>query len=807
MHAPSHAYVVPLDALSLDDLPRVGGKNASLGEMIRALRGAGVRVPGGFAITTDAYREHLHRNHLEAPIRDALDGLDATDTRALSCAGHSIRHMIRGAPLPADVRAEVMTAYAALADAEVGPLDVAVRSSATAEDLPTASFAGQQDSFLFVHGEDELDTAVRSCMASLFTDRAIVYRREHGIPDHGVALSVGVQQMVRSDLASAGVMFTLDTESGSPDVVTISGAWGLGELLVQGRVDPDEFWVHKSTARAGHRSVIRREPGAKQSKIVRGDGGANATREVRVPAAERRRFVLDDGEVLQLAAWAMAVEDHYSARAGSWTPMDLEWAKDGRTGELWIVQARPETVHARRFGAALEIDHLDERAEPVLTGRSVGRHIATGPVRVIHGDEDLHAVQPGDVLVAMMTEPDWNPVLREAAAVVTDHGGRTCHAAIVAREFGIPCVVGTEHATETLRSGQRVTVSCAGGDVGCVYDGTLAFHHETVDITALPEPPVPLMLNVASPEAAFHHAQLPSAGVGLMRLEFVINDWIGVHPMALAHLDRVPDPATRRLIREKTKRHDSPAEFFVDRLASGVGRIAAAFHPRPVIVRFSDFKTNEYADLLGGAAFEPHEPNPMIGFRGAARYCDDRYRDGFALECAAIRRVRDDMGLTNVKLMIPFCRTLEEGRRVIDEMAANHLERGVNGLEVCVMCEIPNNVILADQFSEIFDGFSIGTNDLTQLTLGIDRDSEILAPQFDERDPGVKRMIEMVIDAAHRHGRPVGICGQAPSDHPDFAAFLVEAGIDTISLTPDSLVATIRRLGETAIPARGMQPS
>ena len=644
---PMSEYVIALEALSLEDMPRAGGKNASLGEMIRALRTAGVRVPGGFAITTAAYHQHMRINELEVPIRGELDRLDVRNTRELARVAQSIRERIRAAPLPLDVRMAVMRAYAALPAKEgedEDSMDVAVRSSATAEDVPTASFAGQQDTYLFVHGEDDLDAAVRGCMASLFTDRAIVYRAAHGIPHADVAISVGVQRMVRSDLACAGVMFTLDTESGFPDVVTIAGAWGLGELLVQGRVNPDEFCVHKPTARLGHRSMVRREAGKKRNKLVRSERGGKTTRQLRVPAADRNRFVLDEDEVMQLARWAMTIEDHYSKRAGHWMPMDIEWAKDGITDKLFIVQARPETVHVHRTDGVLEIDRLEEKAEPILTGRTVGRRIAVGPVRVIHNDEDLHDVKDGDVLVASMTDPDWNPVLRRAVAVVTDHGGRNCHAATIAREFGIPCVVGTEHATETLAEGQVVTVSCATGDTGRVYDGRLAYHRETIDPAALPKPPVPLMLNIASPDTTFHHARLPSDGVGLLRLEFLIGECIGGHPMAFAHLDRIEDPATRRAIREKARGFDSPAEYFVDRLACGIGQIAGSFHPRPVIVRFSDFRTNEFASLLGGASFEPKEANPMLGFRGASRYYDERYRDGFALECAAIRRVRDRMG-------------------------------------------------------------------------------------------------------------------------------------------------------------------
>ncbi|MGH0037196.1 MAG: phosphoenolpyruvate synthase [Myxococcota bacterium] len=790
------AYVIRFRDLTLDSIDQVGGKNASLGEMIGALSARGVRVPDGFAVTARAYRAHMTEAGIEDEVYGALDGLDVEDVSALAETGHRVRELIRSAPLPRAVARAIIEAYHDLSEECDDPqTDVAVRSSATAEDLPTASFAGQQDTYLNIRGTDALLHAVRDCMASLFTDRAIVYRAERGFAHRDVALSVGIQKMVRSDLGAAGVIFTLDTESGFRDAILITGAWGLGETVVQGRVDPDEFWVHKATARDGHRSVLRREIGAKRVKLVYDEGGTRAVREVRVGRSDRERPVLSDDEVLQLARWSMEIEDHYSGRAGSHRPMDIEWAKDGRTGDLYIVQARPETVHSQTEGAVLESYRLLEKGDVLVTGKSVGTKVATGRVRVIHDLDGLSEFQEGEVLVATMTDPDWEPVLRRSAAVITDHGGRTCHAAIVSRELGIPCVVGAEHATEELRTGQEVTVSCCHGDEGRVFEGILRFEREEIDPASLPETPVPLMLNVGDPEQAFRVAQLPSAGVGLARMEFIVNGWIGVHPMALLHLDRVEEREVRAEIRQRTRGYERPADFFVDRLASGVGLIAAAFHPRPVILRLSDFKTNEYAGLLGGAVFELDESNPMIGFRGASRYYHERYREGFALECAAIRRVRDEMGLTNLKVMVPFCRTLEEGRKVLLEMEKNGLARGQNGLEVYVMCEIPNNVILAEEFSDLFDGFSIGSNDLTQLTLGIDRDSEILASLFEERDPGVKRMIQMVVEAAHRKQRKVGICGQAPSDHPDFAEFLAGIGIDSISLTPDSLPVVARRIG------------
>jgi pyruvate,water dikinase len=790
----AHRYVTRFADLTLDDLPRVGGKNASLGELVRSLTSSGVRVPDGFALTAEAFRVHLRTAGLEQAIYAELDRLDPTDVVQLAAVARRIRERVAAAPLPPEVAAELASAYTELSR-RYGEeaTDVAVRSSATAEDLPTASFAGQQETFLNVRGLPALEAATRACLASLFTDRAIVYRAERGFDHRGVALSVGVQKMVRSDLGAAGVIFTLDTESGFRDVVLITGAWGLGETIVQGRVRPDEFWVHKPTLALGFRPVLRREPGDKTVKLVYAEGGTKAVKEVRVPTAERRRLVLSDDEVLQLARWAVQIEEHYSARAGHSVPMDLEWARDGLTGELFILQARPETVHAQR-GARLPIFRRIGSGRTLLTGRSVGASVASGPVRVVRALADLPNFQDGEILVAAMTDPDWEPVLKRAAAVVTDEGGRTCHAAIVSRELGIPCVVGTGNATGVLEDGQLVTVSCAEGESGRVYEGVVAFERKELDPSTLPKPRVPLMLNVGDPDRAFHVSQLPAAGVGLARIEFVVSSWIGVHPMALLHPERVADAETLARIRERTAGWNPAADFFVERLASGVAQIGAAFYPRPVIVRFSDFKTNEYAGLLGGAPFEPAEANPMIGFRGASRYYDDRYREAFALECAAIRRVRETMGLENVQVMVPFCRTLEEARRVLEEMRRNGLRRGEHGLAVYVMCEIPNNVVLAEEFSDLFDGFSIGSNDLTQLALGVDRDSEILAHLFDERDPGVRRLIEMVVAAAHRRGKHVGICGQAPSDYPEFAEFLAGIGIDSISLNPDSLVAVATRL-------------
>ncbi len=794
MSAAPLRVVVPFEEITLDDLPRVGGKNASLGEMIRSLGAAGVRVPGGFAVTAEAFRLHLREAGIEEEIYGELEKLDPQDVVALAAVGRRVREKIRSAPLPGPVAEEIAAAYAELSRRDGAPaIDVAVRSSATAEDLPTASFAGQQETYLHVSGASRLLGAVRDCMASLFTDRAIVYRSERGFEHRGVALSVGVQKMVRSECA--GVIFTLDTETGFRDVVMVTGAWGLGETVVQGSVNPDEFWVHKPTLRAGFRPILRRELGEKALRLIHDErAGGKGTRTVAVREPERRRFVLSDDEVLELARWALAIEDHYSARAGRPTPMDIEWAKDGPSGLLHVLQARPETVHSQRQGARIEIYRLRGRGRVLARGKSVGGKVGVGRVRVLHALSELSSFAPGEVLVTSETGPDWEPVLRHAAAVVTDKGGRTCHAAIVSRELGIPCVVGTERATTDLATGAEVTVSCAEGDVGRVYEGRLDYAREEIDPATLPVPRVPLLLNVGAPDRAFLLGQLPSGGVGLARMELIVLNAIGVHPMALVHPERVEDPAARAEIQRRIAGQPSGPEFFVRQLATGVAQIAAAFHPRPVILRFSDFKTNEYRELVGGSAFEPEEANPMLGFRGASRYTSERYREGFALECQAVRRVRDEMGLRNLQVMIPFCRTVGEGRRVLQEMDKNGLRRGENGLEVYVMCEIPSNALLAEDFAEIFDGFSIGSNDLTQLTLGIDRDSALLSGLFDERDPAVKKLVVQVIEAAHRKGRKVGICGQAPSDHPDFAEFLAEQRIDTISLSPDSLPQVARRL-------------
>jgi pyruvate,water dikinase len=778
------------DELGLGDVARVGGKNASLGELRQALAPAGVRVPNGFATTATAYRAFVHQAALHEVIEGELGGLDLDDLERLQAAGRRVRAAFRSAELPGELAEAVRAAYRRL-EAEYGAgCDVAVRSSATAEDLPEASFAGQQETFLNVTGEAALLAAVRRCYASLFTDRAIVYRAQHGYGHREVALSVGVQKMVRADLGGAGVMFSLDPESGFRAAVVISAAWGLGESVVQGSVSPDEYTVFAPTLRQGYRPILQRRAGSKELKLVYDEGGTGRIRPVPVPAQDRARLVLSDEEVLTLARWACAVDDHYSQLAGRPTPMDMEWAKDGRSGELFLLQARPETVHSRRPPLLLERHLLDGSGEVLATGRSVGEKIGAGRARVIRSVADLDQLRQGEVLVTEMTDPDWEPVLKRAAAVVTDRGGRTCHAAIVSRELGLPAVVGTGSGTASIPSGEEVTVSCAAGEEGRVYRGLLPSHVEKTDLSALERPRTRLLLNLANPGEAFHLAQLPNDGVGLARMEFVITHQIRAHPMALLHPERVADPAERAAVLALAEGYPSPAEYFVRRLAEGLGTIAAAFWPSEVIVRLSDFKSNEYAGLLGGRGFEPVEENPMLGLRGASRYTHPSYREAFALECQALLRVRREMGLGNVKVMVPFCRTPAEGRRVLAEMAANGLPRGGDGLEVYVMCEIPSNVILAAQFAEIFDGFSIGSNDLTQLVLGVDRDSATLAELFDERDEAVRVMIAQAIHAAHAAGRKIGLCGQAPSDYPAFARFLVAEGIDSLSLNPDALLRT-----------------
>jgi pyruvate,water dikinase len=784
-------FIRPFDSLTLDDIPLVGGKNASFGEMIQSLQPLGVRVPDGFALTAEAYQALLDGPGVRDALRAALRGIDLRDVDSLRAGGAIARRVVREAPVPPELLRQLEDAYAALSQ-QYGEqaTDVAVRSSATAEDLPTASFAGQQETYLNVHGLPLLVDACRKCFASLFTDRAISYRAERGFDHEKVYLSIGVQKMVRSDLAGSGVLFTLDTESGFDKVVLITAVYGLGENIVQGVVNPDEYVVFKPTL-----AVISRRLGSKEIAMVYDEGGGRATRNVAVPEALRRQFVLSREETVELARQAVAIETHYTARAGAPRPMDIEWAKDGRSGELFIVQARPETTHSQSDAAKIVSYRLKERGPVRVRGRAVGKQIGAGPVARLDHASQMHEFRPGSVLVTAMTDPDWEPILRTAAAIVTDRGGRTCHAAIVSRELGIPCVVGTGNATAVLKVGEPVTVSCAEGEAGLVLEGILDFERNELDVHELRPTRTQILVNVGSPDRAFELSFLPVDGVGLAREEFIITNSIGIHPLALIHPERT-DAAAQREIAERTQGYPSGAAFFEEKLAEGVARIAAAFYPRPVIVRLSDFKTNEYAGLIGGAAFEPKEENPMIGFRGASRYAHDAYREGFALECRALRRVREDMGLGNVIVMIPFCRTIDEAVRVQAEMAKHGLERGVHGLEVYAMCEIPSNVFLIDEFAEHFDGFSIGSNDLTQLVLGVDRDSEILGPVFDERNPAVLRALSLAIEGAHRAGRKIGICGQAPSDHPEIAEFLVRAGIDSLSLSTDVAVATRLQVAE-----------
>ena len=777
--------------ITLDDLPTVGGKNASLGELIHALQGEGVPVPDGFAITADGFRFALRESGVDRVIRETLAGLDVGAVAELQRRGALVREAVLAAPLPDALREAIGAAYRLLqGDDPVAP-DVAVRSSATAEDLPGASFAGQQETFLHVQGIEALLESVRRSFASLFTDRAISYRATMGFDHAAVALSVGVQRMVRADRGGAGVLFTIDTETGFPNVVLISAAYGLGELVVKGAVTPDEYTVFKPTLATGHRPIIRKQCGSKALKMIYEAGAAGGVTTVPVTPEDQGRWVLTDDEILQLARWGARVEAHYSARHGVPTPMDLEWAKDGVTGQLYILQARPETVQSRRSLQTLERYRLTARGTALVQGRSVGMQIATGRVRVVTDLARLGDFQPGDVLVADKTDPDWQPIMKQAAAIITNRGGRTCHAAIVSRELGVPAVVGTETGTTTLQDGQVVTVCCAEGEVGVVYEGALPFVIDRTDLSALERPRTKIMLNVANPDDAFRLAMVPNDGVGLARMEFIIANWIRIHPQALVDFATLADAEAKAEIARLTAGYADKPQFFVDQLAQGVAMLAAAFHPHDVILRFSDFKTNEYANLLGGRAYEPVEENPMLGFRGASRYYHPRYRAAFALECRAVKQVREVMGLTNLKVMIPFCRTLDEARLVQAEMATHGLVRGEHGLEVYVMCEIPSNVVLAAEFATLFDGFSIGSNDLTQLILGVDRDSSIVAPIFDERNPAVKAMIAQVIATCHATGRKIGICGQAPSDYPDFAQFLVAQGIDSMSLNPDAVLSTM----------------
>jgi pyruvate, water dikinase len=791
-------YIRWFEEIRIEDIPSVGGKNASLGEMYRELTGKDIKIPNGFAVTADAYWHVLESAGVLQELKDSLKGLDTNDVTDLAERGKKARSIVLDAGIPDDLWEEIKEAYDKLSEEYGTETDVAVRSSATAEDLPNASFAGQQETYLNVHGYHSLKDACNRCLASLFTDRAISYRVHHKFDHFKVGLSIGVMKMVRSDLASSGVIFTIDTESGFEDVVFITGAYGLGENIVQGLVNPDEFYVFKPTLKEGYMPIIKKRMGSKEIKMIYGRGDSRIlTRNVEVPLADQRKFCINDDEILLLAKYAATIEDHYSKKKGQSVPMDIEWAKDGNTGELFIVQARPETVQSRKRKDVLETYFLDERSDVLVTARSVGDKIAAGAVHVIDDVSKLSSFKHGEILVADTTTPDWEPIMKRAAAIITNKGGRTCHAAIVSRELGVPAVVGAQDATEKLKNGMDVTVSCAEGDIGRVYEGILPFHIETVDLKGLGKTKTEMMMNLGNPEEAFSLSMIPNDGIGLARLEFIISSYIKVHPMALIHPEKVEDESVLEEIEKLTAGYKSKEDYFVEKLSQGVATIVASFYPKPVVVRMSDFKSNEYASLIGGKYFEFEESNPMIGFRGASRYYDERYREGFALECKAMKKVRDEMGLTNLILMIPFCRRVEEAEKVIAEMKKNGLERGQNGLQVYVMCEIPSNVLLIDEFSKYFDGFSIGSNDLTQLTLGVDRDSEILASSFDERDEAVKKMVSMAVQGAKRNGKHSGICGQAPSDFPEFAEFLVREGIESISLNPDSVMKISLKVLET----------
>ena len=787
--------------IKIEDVPLVGGKNASLGEMYRELTGRGVNIPNGFAITAEAYRYVIESAGILDELKDAMAGLDKTNLNDLMKRGKRARDLILSAGIPDELWTEIRTAYDRLCE-EYGPdADVAVRSSATAEDLPTASFAGQQETYLNIQGYPALRESCSKCFASLFTNRAISYRIDNNFDHFEVALSIGIMKMIRSDLDTSGVMFTMDTETGFRDVVFITASYGLGENIVQGTVSPDEYYVFKPTYVKGHKAIIRKNLGGKSIKMIYGISDSKVlTRNVAVPEADRGRFCITDEDILTLAGYALEIEGHYSRKLGESRPMDIEWAKDGMSGDLFIVQARPETVESQKALDILETYRLDKKGSILATGKGVGEKIAGGKSHVISDVAHLSSFEPGEILVSDSTNPDWEPVMKTAAAIISNRGGRTCHAAIVSRELGIPAVVGAGDATEKIHTGQDVTVSCAEGDEGTVYEGILPFHIETHSLKELRRPKTEIMMNLGNPEQAFSLSKIPNDGVGLARMEFIINSYIKVHPMALIHPERITDEAERKQLDDLTFGYQDKEEYFVEKLSHGVGTIAAAFYPKPVIVRMSDFKTNEYAHLLGGHFFEPLEENPMIGFRGASRYYDEKYREGFALECSAMKRVREEMGLINLIIMIPFCRRVNEAEKVLEEMAKNGLKRGENGLQVYIMCEIPNNVILVDEFSKLFDGFSIGSNDLTQLVLGVDRDSALLAHDFDERDPGVMRMISMAIQGARRNHRHIGLCGQGPSDYPEFAEFLLEEGINSISLNPDSIMKITLRLVDIETP-------
>jgi pyruvate, water dikinase len=792
------ALVLWFNELGIEDVPLVGGKNASLGEMYRLLTKQGVNIPNGFAITANAYFYLLEKAGIKDKIKNILSDLDTKDMHNLQDRGRKVRKLIRNAKMPPELRKQVIENYRKLSKQfKTSMADVAVRSSATAEDLPDASFAGQQDTYLNIRGPNALIKACVDCFASLFTDRAISYRVDKGFDHFSIGLSIAVQKMVRSDKSCSGVMFSIDTESGFKDVVFVTGAYGLGENVVQGAVNPDEYYVFKPTLAKGKNAIISKEVGSKRIKMVYTTKGDKPVKNVPVPVADRHKFILNDKEILTLAKWAVIIEKHYSKKAKYFKPMDMEWAKDGVSGKLYIVQARPETVHSQKSKNVLEKYVLQESGKIVVKGRSVGEKIGQGQANVLKSAKDIHKFKKGQVLVTEMTDPDWEPIMKIASAIVTDKGGRTCHAAIVSRELGIPCVVGSMTASHDIKHGSKVTVDCSQGSEGTIYDGLLKYKVFKQDLKKMPDTKTKVMMNIGNPEQAFELANLPNKGVGLAREEFIINSFIQIHPLALIHFDKVHNRNVRQKIQELTVGYKDKSKYFVDKLAYGIARIAAAFYPYDVVVRLSDFKSNEYANLIGGTAFEPTENNPMIGWRGASRYYDEHYEEAFALECKALKMVREQMGLTNVVVMVPFCRTVTEGKKVLKVMAKNGLKQGVNKLRVYAMCEIPANVILAEDFLDVFDGFSIGSNDLTQLTLGLDRDSELVAHIYDERNEAVKSLIRRVIRIANKKKKHMGFCGDAPSSIPGYAEFLVEAGIESLSVTPDAVVKTVLHVIET----------
>ncbi len=793
-------FIKLFEEIGIKDIPSVGGKNASLGEMIKNLSVKGVLIPSGFAITAQAYWHHIKTNNLEEKIRLLLSNVNKNNLEALATIGHDIRSLIRSAPLPQDLVDEIKMAYKALEKKYGTMCDVAVRSSATAEDLPEASFAGQQETFLNIRGEAELLRVCPETFASLFTNRSISYRIDHGFDHMSVALSIGVQKMVKSGDASSGVVFTLDTESGFKDVIFITASYGLGENIVKGTVNPDEYYVHKTTLNQGFKSLLKKRLGSKRLKMIYSEDSKNTTRNIATKECEQKSFALSDEEIIDLARQCLIIENHYSELKKEWCPMDIEWAKDSMDGKVYIVQARPETVHSLRvnnlFFEEYVLSSVPDKKNLVITGKSIGRKVATGKARLVESAKKMHQIEPGEILITDMTDPDWEPIMKIAGGIITNRGGRTCHAAIISREIGIPAIVGTGNATQKIKNGQVITLDCSSGEIGFVYSGKIPFDVKRVELHDIKKPPVDIMMNVGNPDEAFNFSLLPNSGVGLARLEFIINNTIKIHPMALVCLEKVTDFDDNKKIQDLTYGYSDKKQFFVDKLAQEAGTIAAAFYPKPVIIRMSDFKSNEYKSLIGGSYFEPEEENPMLGFRGASRYYNEKYRDAFELECLAMKKIRSEMGLKNVKLMLPFVRTVQDANAAISEMKKHGLAQGKDNLEIYMMCEIPSNVLLIDQFSKIFDGFSIGSNDLTQTVLAVDRDSDLVSSIFDERNDAVKIMLEMAIKGAQKSGKKIGICGQAPSDYPEIAEFLVKLGIDSISLNPDSVLKEILLLAK-----------